>query len=162
MKNESTIWAVLGGIFIPIFEFFYGADETAITMMCALLFFIVLDWITGVRAAVKDKSYSSKYGIDGIFRSFFILLLPSGAHMLGKIYQFPNIVMGIFVGFLLLHISKSMVANAIRCGWGQWLPLKMLDFAMKWAESELDKKVERSISRGGLVQKGGETNDTKG
>ena len=162
MKTETTVWGVLGGILIPIFEYFYGPDPTAITMMAALTFFLVLDWITGVRAAVKDKSYSSKYGIDGMFRSFFILLLPAGAHMIGKIYDFPNIVMGIFIGFLLLHISKSMVANAIRCGWGEWIPLKLLDVLMKWAESELDKKFERSISRGGIVSKDGEKSDTKG
>ncbi|MFX3633713.1 MAG: phage holin family protein [Candidatus Pristimantibacillus sp.] len=151
MKLEQGVWATVGAVLVPVFEFFYGAGEAVVTAMVALLFFLVMDWISGVRAANKDNSYASKYGIDGVFRSFFMLLLPAGGHLLDQVFSVPGIVFGAFTAGLLYHIIKSMTANAIRAGWGDWLPLTVLEAVLKWVGSELEKKIQRAADRGGNV-----------
>ncbi|HZH60695.1 MAG TPA: phage holin family protein [Metabacillus sp.] len=69
-STDKTIAILWGAIFVPVFEFMYGGGDVVKYLMTALLFFIVMDWITGVRASKKDTTYASKYGIDGIFRTF--------------------------------------------------------------------------------------------
>lgn len=85
--------------------------------MAALMFFIAMDWISGVRAAKKDNIYGSKYGIDGVFRTFFMLLLPAGGHLLDAVLSSPGVVFGMLVAGLLYHVLQSMTANAVRAGW---------------------------------------------
>lgn len=82
MEQLQRIYAALvGAVLAPTFEHFYGEDDVVQYTMTALLFFVVLDWISGIRASKKDYSYSSKYGIDGVFRTFFIVLLSAGGHL---------------------------------------------------------------------------------
>ncbi|MBT2287967.1 phage holin family protein [Paenibacillus albidus] len=117
--------------------------------MAALLFFVVMDWLSGIRAAKKDNTYASKYGIDGVFRTFFILLLPAGGHLIDGIFGLPGAIFGALAIGTLYHVLQSMVANSIRAGWGDWLPLPILDTVLKWVSSELDKKVKRAAGRNG-------------
>ncbi|WP_245796530.1 phage holin family protein [Domibacillus antri] len=49
-----------------------------------------MDRISGVRASKKDITYASKYRIGGIFRPFFILLLPAGGHLVDMIIGAPG------------------------------------------------------------------------
>lgn len=146
--TEYKTWTLyLGAIFAPVFNFFYGGNKMASGLMIALVFFIVMDWITGIRAAKKDRTYASKYGIDGVFRTFFILLLPAGGHLLDEAFGFPDIIFGALAVGVLYHTLQSMTANAVRAGWANWFPQKILNWIIKWVESELDKKVARADSR---------------
>ncbi|MCY9708223.1 phage holin family protein [Paenibacillus alvei] len=148
-------WAFLtGAIITPAFNFLYGSGETSMAMLAALVFFLVMDWVTGIRAAKKDNTYASSYGIDGIFRSFFILLLPAGGNLLDKAFQLPGVLFGALCIGVLYHILQSMTANAIRAGWGNWFPEKILDWISNWVKSELEKKTERAASR--MTGKGGD------
>ena len=151
LNKELTIWGAIGAIVVPAFEFMYGAGEAVIIAIVALIFFVGMDWITGSRAAKKDNSYGSEYGIDGIFRTFFMLLLPAGGHLLDLLFNLPGILFGALIAGLLYHVINSMVANAIRVGWGDWLPLTTLEVLLKWVGSEMDKKVQRAADRGGNV-----------
>ncbi|SYX87709.1 Holin (fragment) [Paenibacillus alvei] len=49
----------------------------------------------------------------------------------------------------LYHVLQSMVANSIRAGWGDWLPLPVLNWVIERVKSELDQKIQRSESRKG-------------
>jgi len=132
MNKEMTIWGTIGAFILPVVEFLYGAGEAVFLAMVALLFFIVMDWITGSRAAKKDNSYASKYGIDGVIRSFFMLMLPADGHILDLLFSLPGILFGALVAGLLYHVINSMVANAIRAGWDDWLPLSALEMLLNW------------------------------
>ncbi|OPA74683.1 holin [Paenibacillus selenitireducens] len=147
---------IVGALAVPAFNFFYGGDQMAGGLMMALIFFVVMDWITGIRASKKDNSYASKYGIDGVFRTFFILLLPAGGHLLDRAFQIPDIMFGALAIGVLYHILQSMTANAVRAGWANWFPEWLLVKITNWVKSELEKKVERAESR-----KGGTTNEGK-
>jgi len=143
----SLTFSAFGGMFVSIFEFLYGAGQVTLATMTALAFFIVMDWISGTRAAKKDKSYASKYGIDGIFRTFFILLLPAGGHLLDKVIGAPGVIFGVLSFGVLYHIIQSMTANAIRAGWGQWVPDWILTKLTDWVKSELENKISRAAQR---------------
>jgi phage-related holin len=150
MNKGQAIWSGLGAVFMPVFEFMYGAGETVTAALVALTFFIVMDWLSGSRAAKKDYSYASKYGIDGVFRTFFMLLLPAGGHFLDVLFKMPGIFFGLLIAGLLYHIIQSMTANAVRAGWADWLPINLLNMIVKWVGSELEKKVQRATERGGV------------
>ncbi|MUG68629.1 holin [Paenibacillus campinasensis] len=136
-----------GAVLVPAFEFFYGPGDIVLLTMLALLFFIVLDWMSGVSAAKKDASYASRYGIDGVIRTFFMLLLPAGGHLLDKIFGLPGFVFGTLAFGTLYHVIQSMTANTIRAGWSDWVPLPVLNLLIKWVKSELDQKIQRAESR---------------
>mgnify|MGYP000912404717 CR=1 FL=1 len=147
---EKYYAAVLGGFLVPAFEFFYGTGDIVKYTMAALVFFIALDWIAGIRASKKDGSYASKYGIDGVFRTFFIILLPAGGNLLDMIVGSPGFIFGVF---------QSMTANSIRAGWGQWVPDWILTKLTDWVKSEIESKLSRSTQRLNQRDKGESVNE---
>lgn len=151
-KTLSTGYAaVTGGFLLPIFEFLYGKGGgslvTPIPVMAAVTFFIFMDWVSGSRAAHKDETYASRYGIDGIFRTFFMLLFPAGGHLLDQVFGLPSMIFGIFAIGLLWHTLKSMTANIIRAGWADWLPVRALEKVTEWVGAEIESKLDRALKR---------------
>lgn len=152
MTKSQLAASSVGAVLVPVFNFFYGEADAVVTVMAALLFFVVMDWLSGIRAAKKDNTYSSRYGIDGVFRTFFIMLLPAGGHLLDGVFGLPGAIFGALAIGTLYHVLQSMTANAIRAGWGDWVPLSILEYILKWVGSELDKKVKRAASRKGVEE----------
>lgn len=144
---ERIAAAAAGGFLIPIFEFMYGSGPTVITGMSALLFLITLDWLSGWSASRKDDSYASHYGINGVIRTFFMLLLPAGGHQLDVYLGLPSFIFGLLTFGLIFHTLKSMIANSIRAGWGDWLPIGVLERIVDWVQSEIDSKLDRALKR---------------
>ncbi|EJW20011.1 hypothetical protein PAV_1c10060 [Paenibacillus alvei DSM 29] len=71
MEVKSLNWfSGVGAIVVPSLQFLYGSGQIVTGAMFALLFFIALDWLTGISAARKDGSYASNYGLAGIPRTF--------------------------------------------------------------------------------------------
>ncbi|MCJ8008129.1 phage holin family protein [Lederbergia wuyishanensis] len=147
LSTERLLAGLLGSVLVPMFEYLYGTSETVMYTMSALLFFTTMDWISGTRASKKDKTYASKYGIDGIFRTFFILLLPAGGHLLDMIFGAPGIIFGLLSFGVLYHIIQSMTANSIRAGWGEWVPEWLLSKLTNWVKEEIESKLARSEKR---------------
>ncbi|WP_438445919.1 phage holin family protein [Gorillibacterium sp. sgz5001074] len=152
MDKYKAIWTVSGAVLMPMFEYFYGSGEAVRALMIALIFFIVLDWLSGISAAKKDNSYMSKYGLEAVGRTFFILLLPAGGHLLDAAFNIPGILFGAITVGILYHVLQSMTANAVRVGWGSWVPLTIMDWVIKRVGSELEKKIQRAeVRRDGAV-----------
>ncbi|WP_058301687.1 phage holin family protein [Gorillibacterium timonense] len=145
--KAQLISSSVGAVVLPVLTYFYGSGDAVVASMVALLFFICMDWLSGIRAAKKDNTYASKYGIDGVFRTFFLLLLPAGGHLLDAVMRSPGVIYGMMVAGLLYHIIQSMTANAVRAGWADWMPVAVLDWILKWVGSELEKKMQRAESR---------------
>lgn len=147
MDKVKSLITAAGAVLVPAFDFLYGKGDTVAAIMVTLLFFVIMDWISGVRAAKKDFTYASRYGLDGIIRTFFILLLPAGGHLLDVVMSLPGVFFGSLALGTLYHIVQSMTANSIRAGWGDFLPLPVLNAIIEWVKSELDKKIKRAESR---------------
>ena len=150
----ATVFGAAGAIVAPVFSQLYGEGKVVTTSATILVILLALDWISGVRASKKDGSYGSEYGIDGVFRTVFILLFPALAHLLDVALGLPNIFFIFVVVDLGYHILQSSTANGIRAGWGRLMPNTALNFLTKWVKSELDAKVARAEKR--LMQKRGE------
>ncbi len=147
MDKTKYVVSTAGAFLVPAYEFFYGGGDAVTAIMSAVVFFIVMDWISGIRAAKKDDTYASRYGIDGVVRTLFMLMLPAGGHLLDVVFNLPGIIFGALAFGLLYHVLQSMTANSIRAGWSDWLPLPVLNALIKWVKSELDKKIQRADSR---------------
>ncbi|MGM7634147.1 phage holin family protein [Bacillus sp. Hm123] len=148
MDQVQRIYAALmGALFTPLFESLYGEGETVRTVMLAIVFFIAMDWLSGTRASKRDNTYASKYGLDGVFRTFFIALLPAGGHLLDMALSLPSILFGLLSFGVLYHVLQSMTANAIRAGWCDWVPIGALEKITEWVGSELESKASRAEKR---------------
>ncbi|MEK3888075.1 phage holin family protein [Bacillus sp. FSL K6-3431] len=146
-QTGAIISGIIGAIVGPSFKFLYGDSHVVGSVMTALIFFIVMDWISGTRAAKKDNTYVSKYGIDGIFRTFFVLALPAGGHLLDVVLGAPDVIFGMLAFGVLYHTLQSMTANAIRAGWGDSFPDWILTRITDWVKEELESKLKRAANR---------------
>jgi phage-related holin len=121
----------------------YGDAPINLTCMSALILLMVADWVTGIYAATKDKTLSSAYGLQGVARTFVILLLPALATLLDQIFQLPNILFFMFWGGISAHTLTSFTANSKRVGWDRWIP----QWALEAVKSEIEAKIKRSQDR---------------
>ncbi|MEH7223843.1 phage holin family protein [Bacillus sp. JJ1566] len=116
-----------------------------------LAFTIVIDWISGTRAAKVDGSYSSEYGKAGISRTVVMLLLSAFGNLidiaLASTLKVNGFEFGIFffliTGGLIYHTLMSAAANFERAGWGRWVPVKVIESVA----SEIQAKTQRSNER---------------
>lgn len=93
-------------------------------VMVLLALLIFMDWLSGIRAAKIDNSYSSEYGIAGIWRTAFILFLPAIGHLLDRILNLEGVIFGLFAFGIIYHVLNSMTANSVRAGWEKWIDTK--------------------------------------
>ena len=141
--RESLFSGAIGAFFVAAFQFLYGDEPVRYLIVTLYFLLIVLDWVAGYRAAKIDGSYASEYGIEGGFRTVFLLLMPAIGHLIDVIIGLPGVAFGFIVAAFALHIWKSMTANAIRAGWEKWVP----EWAMRAVADELEHKIARAVKR---------------
>ncbi|WP_096201880.1 phage holin family protein [Bacillus sp. FJAT-45350] len=144
---QSYWFASIGGIVVPMFHFLYGEGEARFIVAFLIAFLLIMDWIAGVSASDKDGSYASEYGIKGVGRSLFILMVPVVGNLIDRLLGTPGIFFGVFSFGLLIHIGRSAVANSVRSGWASWLPIGIFEMVLEWAENEIKHKTARALKR---------------
>ncbi|MCA1319984.1 phage holin family protein [Bacillus tianshenii] len=80
-----------------------------------LIAFVIVDYITGVFAAIVEKKLSSRVGFKGIAQKVFIFALVSIAHVLDIILS-TTIIKDITILFYLVNEFISIMENAHRIG----------------------------------------------
>lgn len=136
---ENGWAATIGAVATPLFQYLYGTDRMDILVL--LFCMICLDWITGVRASKKDKTYSSEYGLSRIPRTLFLFALPAIANLLDKVMGTPGFLFyGVTFG-LIYHTWNSLAANAHRAGWP--MPKSIVNLV----GSEIKAKAERAARK---------------
>lgn len=140
---EHTWMGSAGAFFMSIFTFLYGPGQTVLLWMFAYSLLISTDWISGYRASRKDGSYASEYGIEGAYRTVYLLIVPVLAHKADLIIGTPNVIFGFTLLAFGTHIWRSMTANVYRAGWGKWVPISVLN----WVADEIDHKTARAKKR---------------
>jgi toxin secretion/phage lysis holin len=132
----------VGGIIGPWIDLFYGNGRLLPILLLIIVIFI--DWITGVAAAHKDRTYSSDYGLrKGLPRTLFLLALPIVANLMDTMISSPGLFFYAITLGMIYHTWQSLTANALRAGWGKWIPTSVFSLI----ESELKAKTERAQKR---------------
>ena len=86
-------------------------------LLYALIAFVVIDYVTGVMAAVVDHKLSSEVGFKGIFKKVLIFLLVGIGHILDTHVIGSGSVLRTAVIFLYLsNEGVSLIENAAHLG----------------------------------------------
>lgn len=112
-KSDIDLTILTGGLIAALTYFLGGWDD----MLQALVMFAIIDYVTGVLAAFKEKKVSSSTGMWGAVKKLIIFALVAVAHQLdgmtgaGTTYL-RNGVLVFFIG----NEGVSILENAGRLG----------------------------------------------
>ena len=93
---------VASAVFGPMDAMFYG-----------LVFCIVADYITGICAAVYNKSLDSRTGFLGILKKIVILVVVALSYRVGEIAG-VTAIRDVVIGFYIANEGLSILENAAR------------------------------------------------
>lgn len=107
---NKILFSMIGGLIGSLFGELDG-------ILYALLVFIIIDYLTGIFAAVVEKQLSSSIGFRGIFKKIAILFLVS----LGRLIDTAIIKQGgtirtMVIFFYLSNEGLSILENTVRIG----------------------------------------------
>ncbi|KOY80179.1 phage holin family protein [Lysinibacillus macroides] len=136
----------VGTVAMMTVNFMFG---TGITLTAGLVFLAVLalDWVSGRAASKKDGTMASEYGINGAYRSAFMVGILVLAYRVDIALGLPYIVYAYFLFNFGSPTWKSMTANVYRAGWERWIP----GFVLERVADEIEHKTARANKR--LVEK---------
>jgi len=102
--------------------FLWGSPDAWLKALIAL---VVLDYATGVVAAILKKNVSSKAGFHGILKKILFFVVVAVAHIIDTATQLGGVLRSAVIGFLAANEGISVLENAARCGLP--VPKKLLD-----------------------------------
>jgi toxin secretion/phage lysis holin len=86
-------------------------------LLYALIVFVVIDYVTGVMAAVVDHKLSSEVGFKGIFKKVLIFLLVGIGHILDThVIGSGSVLRTAVIFFYLSNEGVSLLENAGHLG----------------------------------------------
>ena len=86
-------------------------------LLYALIAFVVIDYVTGVMAAVVDHKLSSEVGFKGIFKKVLIFLLVGIGHILDtQVIGSGSVLRTAVIFFYLTNEGVSLIENAAHLG----------------------------------------------
>ena len=86
-------------------------------LLYALIAFVVIDYVTGVMAAVVDHKLSSEVGFKGIFKKVLIFLLVGIGHILDtQVIGSGSVLRTAVIFFYLSNEGVSLIENAAHLG----------------------------------------------
>ncbi|HEM5992043.1 TPA: phage holin family protein [Streptococcus suis] len=107
---NKILFSMIGGLIGSLFGELDG-------ILYALLVFIILDYLTGIFAAVVEKQLSSSIGFRGIFKKIAILFLVSLGHMIDTaIIKQGGTIRTMVIFFYLSNEGLSILENTVRIG----------------------------------------------
>lgn len=131
--------------FLMIFQhedfrtFIYSGDFNLITILCILM---VIDIITGLAKAVKNKNLWSRKSLLGFARKILVFLIITVANLLDLLMNMNGTVVLATVTFYILNEVLSITENSAQIGIP--LPDKLMEvIEVMNKKSETHKKVEK-------------------
>ncbi|HEM9224491.1 TPA: phage holin family protein [Streptococcus agalactiae] len=107
---NKILFSMIGGLIGSLFGELDG-------ILYALLVFIIIDYLTGIFAAVVEKQLSSSIGFRGIFKKIAILFLVSLGHLIDTaIIQQGGTIRTMVIFFYLSNEGLSILENTVRIG----------------------------------------------
>ncbi len=112
-----------GRLFCAVMGFVFGDMDG---LMKALVGLIILDYISGVMAAVVEKKLSSEVGAKGIAKKIFMLLIVAVANIVDiNVIGEGHVLKSVTMVFYIANECISLLENAGRLGVPA--PKKLLD-----------------------------------
>ena len=131
--------------FLKVFQdedfrtFIYSGDFNLITILCILM---VIDIITGLAKAVKNKNLWSRKSLLGFARKILVFLIITVANLLDLLMNMNGTVVLATVTFYILNEVLSITENSAQIGIP--LPDKLMEvIEVMNKKSETQKKVEK-------------------
>ena len=122
-------------------KFVYSGDMNLITILFILM---IIDIITGIGKAVKNKNLWSRKSLLGFARKIFIFLIITVANLLDLFMNLNGALVLATVTFYILNEVLSITENAGQLGIP--LPEKLLDvIAVVNQKSDTDKRVDKIV-----------------
>src|SRR5699024_4460807 len=119
--------------------FIYSGDFNLITILCILM---VIDIITGLAKAVKNKNLWSRKSLLGFARKILVFLIITVANLLDLLMNMNGTVVLATVTFYILNEVLSITENSAQIGIP--LPEKLMEvIEVMNKKSETHKKVEK-------------------
>ncbi|HHT7647165.1 TPA: phage holin family protein [Streptococcus suis] len=107
---NKILFSMIGGLIGSLFGELDG-------ILYALLVFIIIDYLTGIFAAVVEKQLSSSVGFRGIFKKIAILFLVSLGHLIDTaIIKQGGTIRTMVIFFYLSNEGLSILENTVRIG----------------------------------------------
>lgn len=111
-----------------------------------LFAFVVFDYLTGMIAAARTGTLSSKIGLIGVVRKLVILLIAIGFHGIDQIFAEPWI--GAWaIGALSLNELISILENVEKAGFGSIIPQRIRDM-LELVKEEHQNKIKSKLPLG--------------
>lgn len=124
--------------------FVYSGDMNLITILFILM---IIDIITGISKAVKNKNLWSRKSLLGFARKIFVFLIITVANLLDLFMNLNGALVLATVTFYILNEVLSITENAGQLGVP--LPDKLLEvISVVNKKSETNVKVEKIINDG--------------
>ena len=128
MERLNSIFKLISAWVCAMITFLWGKADT---IFCVLLCVMVIDYITGVLCAVKEKKLSSKIGFNGLLKKIGILLIVALSQMCANVLSIPE-TRSVVIGFYIANEGISILENTKRLGVP--LPQKLKDILEKMME----------------------------
>lgn len=107
---NKILFSMIGGLIGSLFGELDG-------ILYALLVFIIIDYLTGIFAAVVEKQLSSSIGFRGIFKKIAIIFLVSLGHLIDTtIIKQGGTIRTMVIFFYLSNEGLSILENTVRIG----------------------------------------------
>lgn len=114
MKGLQTLNKVLFSTLGGLIGTHFGEVDG---VLYALFIFLIIDYVTGVFAAIVEKNLSSSLGFRGIFKKVAILFLVSVGHLIDtEIIKQGGAIRTRVIFFYLSNEGLSILENTVRIG----------------------------------------------
>lgn len=111
-------------------------------MLIALIVFIVLDYVSGILSAVKNKKLSSSVGLLGILKKVGILIAVATAHILDMyVIHMSGVLMTMTELFMIANEGLSILENLGEIG--VKFPKALKETLAKLRDNNDDNKKEK-------------------
>ena len=131
-KKIASMLAIGGTLIVELL----GGWDMAIYV---LLLFMVIDYLTGIMRAIKDKELSSAIGINGIFKKMMILFIIAVAVGIDNITGTEGAIRMLAILFYSGMEGISILENAARLGVP--VPEKLKDVLLQLKEGNRKAEV---------------------
>lgn len=95
-----------------LFSFLFGGVDMFLKILAA---FAIIDYISGVIAAIVNGTLNSAVGFKGIFKKVCIFLVVAVGHMIGQALNMPS-VRSLVCGYYIANEGISILENTAKAG----------------------------------------------